>query len=102
MSETSLTIPAGLTESLRAAHYVAILTRAGISKESGLPTFREAQTGLWARYQPEDLATPEAFGRDPRLVWKWHAWRRGLVSEAAPNAGRLALVAWNAAFLNSR
>ena len=92
MSETSLTIPAGLPEALRAAQHVAILTGAGISKESGLPTFREAQTGLWARYQPEDLATPEAFDRDPRLVWDWYTWRRGLVSEAAPNAGHLALV----------
>ena len=92
MNETFLTMPAGLPESLRAAQHVAILTGAGISQESSVPTFREAQTGLWARYQPEDLATPEAFDRDPRLVWDWYTWRRGLVSEAAPNAGHLALV----------
>lgn len=92
MSEAFLTIPARLTESLRAAQYVAILTGAGISKESGLPTFREAQSGLWARYRPEDLATPEAFERDPLLVWEWYTWRRGLVAQAEPNAGHLALV----------
>jgi NAD-dependent deacetylase len=73
-----------------AAHVVA-LTGAGVSAESGLPTFREAQTGLWARYRPEELATPEAFARDPRLVWEWYAWRRSLVRAAEPNAGHHAI-----------
>jgi NAD-dependent deacetylase len=77
---------------LREAVEVGALTGAGISKESGLPTFREAQTGLWARYRPEDLATPEAFERDPVLVWRWYAWRRGLVANAEPNAAHGALV----------
>ena len=57
-----------------------------------MPTFREAQTGLWAQYDPLELATPEAFARDPELVWRWYRWRRELVAEAAPNAGHLALV----------
>jgi NAD-dependent deacetylase len=56
-----------------------------------VPTFREAQTGLWARYDPLELATPEAFARDPELVWRWYQWRRELVANAAPNAGHRAL-----------
>jgi NAD-dependent deacetylase len=84
--------PAGLLESLRAARHVAVLTGAGISAESGVPTFRDAQTGLWARYDPTELASPEAFARDPRLVWEWYAWRRELVARAQPNPGHYALV----------
>lgn len=56
-----------------------------------MPTFREAQTGLWAQYDPLELATPEAFARDPELVWRWYQWRRQLVAKAAPNAGHKAL-----------
>ena len=67
------------------------LTGSGISAESGVPTFRDAQTGLWSRYDPQELATPEAFARDPELVWKWYAWRRSLVEGAKPNAGHRAL-----------
>lgn len=77
--------------SLRAARRVAVLTGAGVSAESGVPTFRDAQTGLWARFRPEELATPEAFRRNPQLVWGWYEWRRGLVARAEPNAGHLAL-----------
>jgi NAD-dependent deacetylase len=80
-----------LVETLRNAQSIAVLTGSGISAESGVPTFRDAQTGLWARYDPMDLATPEAFARDPRLVWEWYAWRRGLVEGAAPNSGHEAL-----------
>lgn len=80
-----------LIDALRRARHVAVLTGAGISAESGVPTFREAQTGLWARFSPEDLATPEAFRRNPRLVWEWYAWRRDLVARAQPNPGHLAL-----------
>lgn len=76
---------------LRDAGAVVALTGAGVSAESGLPTFREAQTGLWARYRPEDLATPQAFQRNPRLVWEWYEWRRSLVARAEPNAAHLAL-----------
>src|SRR5690606_27604809 len=64
---------------------------AGISAESGIPTFREAQTGLWARYDPQELATPQAFRRNPRLVWEWYAWRREIVDRAEPNPGHYAL-----------
>jgi NAD-dependent deacetylase len=80
-----------LLERLRRAQRVTALTGAGVSKESGIPTFREAQTGLWARYNPEELATPGAFRRDPELVWEWYQWRRSLVSGAAPNPGHTAL-----------
>ncbi|MCA8915493.1 MAG: NAD-dependent deacylase [Planctomycetes bacterium] len=85
-------LPAQLLDALRKARRVAVLTGAGISAESGVPTFRDAQTGLWAKYEPTQLATPEAFARDPRLVWEWYAWRRELCSAAKPNAGHLALV----------
>jgi NAD-dependent deacetylase len=84
-------IPESLAATLRNARSVAVLTGSGISAESGVPTFRDAQTGLWARYAPEELATPEAFERDPRLVWEWYTWRRELVEKAAPNPGHEAL-----------
>src|SRR5262245_28799343 len=80
-----------LVQKFRGARRVVALTGAGISAESGIPTFRDAQTGLWARFRPEELATAAAFRRDPKLVWDWYAWRRGLVAEAAPNAGHRAL-----------
>lgn len=82
---------ADAARALSAAQRVAVLTGAGISAESGVPTFRDAQTGLWARFRPEELATPEAFARDPKLVWDWYAWRRDLVANAQPNAGHRAL-----------
>jgi NAD-dependent deacetylase len=77
---------------LRSARHVCVLTGAGISAESGVPTFRDAQTGLWARYRPEELATPEAFAREPARIWEWYEWRRELVRGAQPNAGHRALV----------
>jgi NAD-dependent deacetylase len=84
-------IPPDLINSLRQANHVAVLTGAGTSAESGVPTFREAQTGLWAQYNPEELATPQAFRRNPALVWEWYEWRRGLVANAEPNPGHVAL-----------
>jgi NAD-dependent deacetylase len=84
--------PENLVRALQNARSVTVLTGSGISAESGVPTFRDAQTGLWSRYDPEELATPEAFQRDPRLVWEWYAWRRELVERAAPNPGHEALV----------
>lgn len=84
-------IPAALIETLRHVRGVAVLTGAGISAESGVPTFRDAQTGLWAQYSPEELATPEAFRRNPKLVWEWYAWRRAIVAGAQPNPGHIAL-----------
>ena len=89
---TPFPIPVELVETLRSARQVAVLTGAGISAESGVPTFREAQTGLWAKYNPEELATPQAFRRNPKLVWDWYTWRRELVGQAEPNPGHRALV----------
>lgn len=83
--------PATLLDFLRKAERVAALTGAGVSQESGLRTFRDAQTGLWAQYKPEDLASPEAFARDPKLVWDWYAMRREKVRTVEPNAGHYAL-----------
>ena len=80
-------------EALGTARAIVVLTGAGISAESGIPTFRDATTGLWSQYKPEDLATPGAFERDPRTVWDWYAWRRERVNAVKPNAGHAALVA---------
>jgi NAD-dependent deacetylase len=77
---------------LAAARRIAVLTGAGISAESGIPTFRDAMTGLWSQFRPEDLATPEAFAANPKVVWEWYASRRARVAQAAPNAGHAALV----------
>ena len=76
---------------LRSAQKIVALTGAGISAESGLATFRDAQTGLWSKFKPEELATAEAFQRDPNLVSDWYAWRREQALKAQPNAGHLAL-----------
>jgi NAD-dependent deacetylase len=73
------------------AKQIAILTGAGVSKESGVPTFRDALEGLWAQYDPKELATPQAFVKDPALVWDWYQFRRGLVRDAKPNPGHFAL-----------
>ena len=86
-----MNVPPELVAELRSARYVMALTGSGISAESGVPTFRDAQTGLWARYDPTELATPEAFERDPGLVWEWYSWRRELVRGAEPNVGHRAL-----------
>lgn len=75
---------------LRRASRIAVLTGAGISAESGIPTFRGAG-GLWRNFRAEDLATPEAFARDPKLVWEWYRWRRSVIAAAEPNAGHRAL-----------
>jgi NAD-dependent deacetylase len=84
-------LPPALSQALREAGRVVALTGSGISAESGVPTFREAQTGLWARYDPQQLATPEAFARDPQLVWNWYEWRKNLAAGAEPNSGHRAL-----------
>ena len=84
--------PPELLSFLRKAQRVAALTGAGVSQESGLSTFRDAQVGLWAHYRPEDLATPEAFARDPKLVWDWYALRREKARAVQPNPGHFALV----------
>jgi NAD-dependent deacetylase len=84
--------PVELIQSLRTSNRVAVLTGAGVSQESGLRTFRDAQTGLWAQYKPTELASPESFRRDPKLVWDWYAWRREAVKAVRPNRGHYALV----------
>ena len=78
-------------EALGNARHVLVLTGSGVSAESGVPTFREAQTGLWENFDPHQLATPEAFLQDPALVWRWYRWRRELVAKASPNPGHFAL-----------
>jgi len=82
-------IPA-LRAALEEARSIVALTGAGISAESGIPTFRGAG-GLWRDFAPEELATPEAFERNPRLVWEWYDWRRGIIHKSLPNPGHLAL-----------
>ena len=76
MTQSSISVPRGLVAALEDARSVAVLTGAGVSAESGIATFRDAQTGLWARFDPRELATPSAFARNPKRVWDWYAWRR--------------------------
>ncbi len=77
-------------DALLRASRVVVLTGAGISAESGVPTFR-GEDGLWKNYRPEELATPGAFARNPELVWEWYYWRRSIIGKAEPNPGHLAL-----------
>ena len=86
-----MSIPGAVSEALGTARHVLVLTGSGVSAESGVPTFREAQSGLWEKFDPHELATPEAFLRDPELVWRWYEWRRKLVAAVAPNPGHFAL-----------
>ena len=85
-----------LADRLRTASRVAILTGAGVSAASGVPTFRGAG-GLWRRFRPEQLATAEAFERDPHLVWEWYAWRRETIADCQPNAAHEVLAWWSRA-----
>lgn len=82
---------------LARARRAAALTGSGISAESGVPTFR-GRDGLWRQYRAESLATPEAFARDPALVWEWYDWRRGLIAPVEPNAGHRVLARWDGVF----
>ena len=81
---------------IRDAARITILTGAGVSAASGVPTFRGAD-GLWREYRPEELATPEAFVRDPQLVWEWYAWRREKIAGCQPNAAHDVVAAWSRA-----
>lgn len=78
-------------ELVKRARKVVVFTGAGMSAESGIPTFRDSLTGLWERFDAQELATPEAFAKDPALVWGWYEWRRTVVSRSRPNAGHLAV-----------
>jgi len=83
-------IPPEALDRLKEASSVAVMTGAGASAESGIPTFR-GPGGMWKNHKPEQLATPQAFARDPELVWEWYHWRRGIVRSAEPNPGHEAI-----------
>jgi NAD-dependent deacetylase len=82
-----------IRQALRSAQHLVVFTGAGVSAESGLRTFREQHSGLWQSFNPQELATPQAFARDPSLVWGWYEWRRAAVHAAEPNAGHRAIAA---------
>lgn len=86
-----------VVEVLRLRPRIAVLTGAGISAESGIPTFR-GHDGLWKQFRAEELATPEAFHRDSRLVWEWYDWRRGIIAGREPHAGHFVLAGWEESF----
>ena len=79
---------------LRQARRIVLLSGAGMSAESGVPTFRDAQTGLWANFRPEELATEDAFRAKPKMVWDWYALRRETIAKVEPNAGHVAVAAF--------
>lgn len=84
-------------EILARAERLAVLTGAGISAESGIPTFR-GENGLWKKFRAEELATPEAFASDPKLVWEWYDWRRGIIASKKPNPGHRVIAEWERVF----
>src|SRR2546423_5885530 len=86
-----MNFPKAMLECSRSAEKIVALTGAGISAESGLATFRDAQTGLWSKFKPEELATADAFQRNPKLIQDWYQWRREQALKAQPNPAHLAL-----------
>ncbi len=84
---------------LKKAKFISVLSGAGISAESGIPTFR-GEDGLWKKYRAEELATPQAFERDPVLVWEWYNWRREIIGKAQPNQGHITLAKWESLYPN--
>jgi NAD-dependent deacetylase len=90
----NFSISSDLIAAVRTARSVCVLTGAGVSAESGIPTFRDAMEGLWAKFRAEDLATPEAFERDPETVARWYDWRRQKCASAKPNPGHVAIATW--------
>ena len=90
-SNSTSTIPPELVVTLQKAKHVVVFTGAGVSAESGIPTFRDALTGLWELFDAESLATPEAFRKDKELVWGWYEWRRMKVLRSQPNPAHLAI-----------
>ena len=97
-SDPESPLPESVLKRLLHANSVLVLTGAGMSAESGIPTFRDAQTGIWAKFSPEQLATPRAFASDPGRVWSWYEDRRNKVRKAQPHAGHSALVQLEAIF----
>jgi len=93
MNKHAATIPKDLIDALRKAKHVVVFTGAGVSAESGIPTFRDSLTGLWECFNAEDLATPGAFRKDKELVWGWYEWRRMKVLRAQPNPAHIAIAA---------
>lgn len=93
--KTPFPLPPELRDRLRRVESVCVLTGAGISAESGVPTFR-GDEGLWKKFRPEELANVDAFLRNPQLVWEWYRYRRRLIGEVHPNAGHEALARWEA------
>jgi NAD-dependent deacetylase len=91
MNRPEIAMSPVILEALRQSRHLLVFTGAGVSAESGIPTFRDALTGLWARFDPARLATPEAFAADPELVWGWYEWRRQRVLHAVPNPAHRAI-----------
>lgn len=83
-----------IINTIKQARRIVIFSGAGMSAESGVPTFRDDLVGLWQQYDPAELATAEAFLKDPELVWGWYEWRRARVEQAVPNAGHVAIAQW--------
>ncbi|GAB48909.1 SIR2 family NAD-dependent protein deacylase [Mobilicoccus pelagius] len=94
---TDPVVPPEILDLARAARRVTVLTGAGMSAESGVPTFRGAEGSLWEEFDPIALASPKGWDEDPELVWAWYAWRMGLARGVDPNAGHRALAQWAAA-----
>ncbi|WP_226346008.1 SIR2 family NAD-dependent protein deacylase [Agilicoccus flavus] len=94
MSQAATTVPDDVLTLARQARRVTVLTGAGMSAESGIPTFRDPATGLWSRFDATTLASRDGWDADPDLVWAWYAWRVGRVRAAEPNAGHVALARW--------
>ena len=112
---TQSAVVSELARRLTPAARITVLTGAGVSAASGVPTFRGAETtprrkhrvvgtpdGLWKNFRPETLATPQAFANDPRLVWEWYDWRRGMIAACQPNAAHHVLAEWSRRFPNFR
>jgi NAD-dependent deacetylase len=93
----SFELPEAVRRRVRSARRLVVFSGAGVSKESGLDTFRGAG-GLWERMRPEELATPQAFRRDPGTVWRWYAWRYGKAAAAQPNPAHVAIMKLEAIF----
>jgi len=88
---SSAELPLALASVLIETKRWVVMTGSGVSAESGVPTFRDAQSGLWAQYEPQQLATPEAFESNPEIVWQWYQWRRKLIRKTTPNAAHTVL-----------